>query len=79
MRIIVQKFGGTSVATAEGRELVRGKIKQALVAGFKPVVVVSAMGRRNDPYATDTLIELLKKELNDNAMLLSFLSILYIS
>ncbi len=62
MRIIVQKFGGTSVATAEGRELVRGKIKQALVAGFKPVVVVSAMGRRNDPYATDTLIELLKKE-----------------
>ncbi len=62
MRIIVQKFGGTSVATAEGRQMVREKVKQALVSGFKPVVVVSAMGRRNDPYATDTMIELLKKE-----------------
>ena len=62
MRVVVQKFGGTSVATAAGRLLVREKIKQALVAGLKPVVVVSAMGRRNDPYATDTLIELLQKE-----------------
>lgn len=62
MRVVVQKFGGTSVATENGRQMVREKIKQALVAGQKPVVVVSAMGRRNDPYATDTIIDLLKKE-----------------
>ena len=62
MRVVVQKFGGTSVATAEGRRLVREKIKQALIAGQKPVVVVSAMGRINDPYATDTIIKLLHQE-----------------
>lgn len=62
MRVIVQKFGGTSVATPQGRQLVREKIKQALVAGQKPVVVVSAMGRIDDPYATDTIIKLLHQE-----------------
>ncbi len=30
----------------------------AVQDGLKPVVVVSAMGRRGDPYATDTLLEL---------------------
>lgn len=58
MRIIVQKFGGTSVASEQGRQAVLGKIKEALAAGFAPVVVVSAMGRAGDPYATDTLIDL---------------------
>lgn len=60
MRIIVQKFGGTSVASAEVRELVVKKITQARENGFTPVVVVSAMGRKGDSYATDTLIELAK-------------------
>jgi aspartate kinase len=36
------------------------KIINAQKSGFKPVVVVSAMGRRGEPYATDTLIELLQ-------------------
>lgn len=58
MRIIVQKFGGTSVATADGRRHVADRIAEAVEAGASPVVVVSAMGRAGDPYATDTLIQL---------------------
>jgi aspartate kinase len=58
MRIIVQKFGGTSVAKPEGREQVVKKVREALNQGFGVVVVVSAMGRAGDPYATDTLIGL---------------------
>ncbi|MBE6022782.1 MAG: aspartate kinase [Cellulosilyticum sp.] len=57
MRIIVQKFGGTSVATPESRKQVVQKIKKAIADGYKPVVVVSAIGRKGAPYATDTLID----------------------
>ena len=56
MRILVQKFGGTSVSTAENRQLATEKINHALATGFRPVVVISAMGRNGQPYATDTLI-----------------------
>jgi len=56
--VIVQKFGGTSVADVNTREKVLGKIKKELDAGNNPVVVVSAMGRRGAPYATDTLLDL---------------------
>lgn len=58
MRIIVQKFGGTSVATHEGRKQVADRVVRAVREGFATVVVVSAMGRQGDPYATDTLIQL---------------------
>ncbi len=61
MKIIVQKFGGTSVATAEARVAVKDKIQQAVRKGYSPVVVVSAMGRKGAPYATDTLIDVLKE------------------
>lgn len=60
MRLIVQKFGGTSVTTGENRKLVVGKILAALKEGFTPVVVVSAMGRKGDNYATDTLLSLVE-------------------
>ncbi|WP_371369100.1 Aspartokinase [Sporomusa rhizae] len=60
MRIIVQKFGGTSVASPEVRELVLRKIEKARSQGYSPVVVVSAMGRQGAPYATDTLIGVAK-------------------
>jgi len=60
VRIIVQKFGGTSVATPEAREQVAARVMEAVNKGFSPVVVVSAMGRKGDPYATDTLIQLVK-------------------
>lgn len=57
MHIIVQKFGGTSVADHASRMQVVCKIKEALSKGEFPVVVVSAMGRKGAPYATDTLID----------------------
>ena len=62
MKIIVQKFGGTSVADASVREKVKDKVQQAIRNGYAPVVVVSAMGRKGAPYATDTLIGVLKEE-----------------
>ena len=57
MKIVVQKFGGTSVANDEVRLKAVQKIINAKKAGFQPVVVVSAIGRRGEPYATDTLID----------------------
>lgn len=60
MKIIVQKFGGTSVATKERRNMAIDKIEDCINKGSFPVVVVSAIGRSGDPYATDTLIELSK-------------------
>jgi aspartate kinase len=54
--IVVQKFGGTSIATPDTRQKVVEKIIGLKAKGNKPVVVVSAMGRSGDPYATDTLM-----------------------
>ena len=61
MRILVQKFGGTSVATADNRQHVVDKISKAMDEGFQPVVVVSAMGRKGQSYATDTLIDVARE------------------
>ena len=58
MKLLVQKFGGTSVATREARELVCKKIQMAQKEGWSVVAVISAMGRKGEPYATDTLLEL---------------------
>ncbi|WHY68728.1 aspartate kinase [Neobacillus sp. SuZ13] len=58
MKIIVQKFGGTSVKDEESRKYAQGHIEKALADGYKVVVVVSAMGRKGDPYATDSLLSL---------------------
>lgn len=60
MKILVQKFGGTSVSTPERREMATSKVIEAVKNGFSVVVVVSAMGRNGDPYATDTLINMVK-------------------
>ncbi|MCX6089621.1 MAG: aspartate kinase [Candidatus Atribacteria bacterium] len=65
MKIVVQKFGGTSVHTPELREKAAFKLKEALDEGFAPVAVVSAMGRAGAPYATDTLISLAKSEYDE--------------
>ena len=56
--VIVMKFGGTSVATPEGRSAIASRVTEALELGKAPVVVVSAMGRAGAPYATDTLLGL---------------------
>lgn len=58
MKIVVQKFGGTSVSTEANRKKVIEKVKNAIKEGYSPVVVVSAMGRKGEPYATDTLLSL---------------------
>jgi aspartate kinase len=58
MNILVQKFGGTSVSTREKRLAAVSHVEDALAEGYQVVVVVSAMGRRGDPYATDTLLGL---------------------
>ncbi len=57
MDIIVLKFGGTSLDTPQKREKSAKQILAALGNGFFPVVVVSAIGRKGKPYATDTLID----------------------
>ncbi|WP_050607209.1 aspartate kinase [Clostridium niameyense] len=62
MKILVQKFGGTSVSTPERRKMVVDKIIKAKQKGYYPVVVVSAMGRIGQPYATDTLRSLVEEE-----------------
>lgn len=59
MKIVVQKFGGTSVSTEESRQKVIEKVKSAIKDGYSSVVVVSAMGRKGQPYATDTLLSLI--------------------
>ncbi len=56
MKIVVQKFGGTSVATPTSRAAVMQKIIACKEKGEMPIVVVSAMGRQGDPYATDTML-----------------------
>jgi aspartate kinase len=60
--ILVQKFGGTSVSTVERRAQVVEHVRRARAEGFHVAIVVSAMGRRGDPYATDTLLDLLRAD-----------------
>ena len=48
MSIIVQKYGGTSVADAERVRAVAGRVLRAREAGHDVVVVVSAMGHTTD-------------------------------
>lgn len=62
MRIVVQKFGGTSVSNSESRLAAISHIERALQEDYRVVVVVSAMGRKGDPYATDTLLGLIEEE-----------------
>lgn len=66
MKILIQKFGGTSVATKERRAMVVQKVKSAKEQGFSPVIVVSAMGRKGDSYATDTLLSLINSDFKNS-------------
>ncbi|OPL08392.1 MAG: hypothetical protein AVO33_10570 [delta proteobacterium ML8_F1] len=60
-RIIVKKFGGTSVMTQGDRSRIRDLVLLDLQKELIPVLVVSAMGRQSAPYATDTLIGLYRQ------------------
>ena len=48
MGIVVQKYGGSSVATAEHIVAVAHRVKKAYESGLSLVVVVSAMGKTTD-------------------------------
>lgn len=48
MGIVVQKYGGSSVATAEHIKAVAGRVGKARASGLDIVVVVSAMGKTTD-------------------------------
>ena len=48
MGIVVQKYGGSSVATAEHIKAVAQRVKEARESGLDLVVVVSAMGKTTD-------------------------------
>lgn len=56
MGVIVQKYGGSSVATPERIKFVASRIQKRVEAGESLVVVVSAMGK-----STDQLIQLAKE------------------
>ena len=70
--MIVQKFGGIAMQNHQNRQLVIQRIQQAIDTHQKVLVVVSAMGRRGKPYATDTLLDLLP--LNDSSIETDLLS-----
>jgi aspartate kinase len=68
------KFGGTSVATPGARAAVVRAVRASIDSAAAPVVVVSAMGRAGDPYATDTLLSLVSgatPDLRERDMLMS--------
>jgi aspartate kinase len=56
--VVVLKFGGTSLATPSCRDAAAARVGERVGEGARVVVVVSAMGRRGEPYATDTLLGL---------------------
>ena len=56
--IVVLKFGGSSLATPELRELAAQRVVESLRTGHAPIVVASAIGRSPSPYATDSLLAL---------------------
>ena len=72
MALIVQKYGGSSVANADRIKSVCDRIKRTVDAGNQVIVVVSAMGKTTDGLVTlaesvsathsQTLAEIVAKE-----------------
>ena len=79
MALIVQKYGGSSVADADRIKAVRDRIKRTVDAGHQVVVVVSAMGKTTDGLValaesvsathTQTLEEITAKERETDLLL----------
>ena len=57
MNVKVMKFGGTSLSDRQARQAAYRHVRRELETG-RVLVVVSAMGRSPDPYATDTLLQI---------------------
>lgn len=60
MAVIVQKFGGSALASQEGRAQAALRVKEARDKGYQVVAVVSASGEDHDPYSTEALLGLTK-------------------
>jgi len=58
MKILVMKFGGTFLSDESGFKNAVEIVRERIGEGYRPVVVVSASGRKGAPYATDTLLNL---------------------
>ncbi|NLJ75694.1 MAG: aspartate kinase [Peptococcaceae bacterium] len=56
MKFIILKFGGTSLVNNDLRGKVVSRVLETREQGYVPLVVVSAIGRKGEPYATDTLL-----------------------
>lgn len=56
MEFIILKFGGTSLVNDDLRGKVVSRVLETRQRGYVPLVVVSAIGRMGEPYATDTLL-----------------------
>jgi aspartate kinase len=56
--MIVQKFGGVAMKDKQTRNMCIGHIKSGLKNHQNVVVVVSAIGRGDEPYSTDRLLRL---------------------
>ncbi|NBJ69346.1 MULTISPECIES: aspartate kinase [Clostridia] len=59
-KIKVLKFGGNSLRTISDRKNIVKTISKERDNGFNLIIVVSAIGRLGDPYATDTLLRHIK-------------------
>jgi len=70
-RVIVMKFGGSSLATQALREVAVQRVKDEIAGGLQPVVVVSAIGRAPEPYSTDSLLGLAPARAGANRDLLA--------
>src|SRR6056297_2090738 len=58
MSIVVLKFGGSSLKNEKARAAAVDRIEYTINNDKKPVIIVSAIGRKGSAYATDTLIKL---------------------
>lgn len=63
--VLVLKCGGRTLDSAERRDKLAEYIKELVHKGYKVICVVSAMGRNPDPYATDTLKNLVYNNLEN--------------
>ncbi|MFE6167263.1 aspartate kinase [Viridibacillus arvi] len=64
--MIIQKFGGIAMQSEASRKHCILHIRKAIHKFEKAVIVVSAMGRGGDAYATDTLLTLTSAFKNDS-------------
>lgn len=60
--LVVQKYGGTTMVDPAGRRAMVERVRERLAQDRAVAVVVSAMGRAGDPYATDTLLRGVREE-----------------